>query len=447
MDYSISQPVIISWTFGIQQKLGKSRALEIRYNGNRALHQWLSLNVNEVNVFENGFLQDFKNAQNNLKINGGSSFANLNPAGGTVALPILTAAFTGDKNGSQTSSEFRRSSFITNLNTGGVGSMASTLTTYGAAPYFCNLVGSSFAPCARMGYTGAGAGYPINFFQANPYGSGIPVTVMTDPGYSNYNAMQVDFRQQFWHGLQFNANYTWSHSLGVAPGGTAGGNDWTGAYTTYTLRNLRESYGPTIDIRHVVNISGNADLPFGYGRMFFNQKGPLDRIIGGWTVGTIMTYRSGSVGRITGGYATFNNLADGGVNLNGVTRQDLQNAVGVYRTPNIGAGVVQLIDPKYRTLGVGANTQYITANTTPGTYVGAFYIYGPGSFECDLSLNKVTAITERSKITFQAQFLNALNHPIFRGVPSGSVRGVNWATSTGASNNARVIEFRVMISF
>ena len=444
MDYNIRQPYTMSWTFGIQQRLGKSRALEVRYNGNRVVHQWLSINVNEVNVFENGFLQEFKNAQNNLKINGGSSFANLNPAGGTVPLPIMTAAFTGDKNGSQTSSGFRNGTFITNLNTGGVGAMASTLTTYGAIPYFCNLVGSSFAPCARMGYTGAGAGYPINFFQANPYGSGIPVTVMTDPGYSNYNAMQIDFRQQYWHGLQFNANYTWSHGLGIAPGGTAGGNDWTGAYTTYTLRNLRESYGPTIDIRHVVNISGNVDLPFGSGKMFFNGKGPLDRVIGGWNVGTIMTYRSGSPGRITGGYSTFNNLADGGVNLNGITRQDLQNAVGVYKT---GANIIQFIDPKYRTTGVGANTSFITANTTPGMYVGSFFIYGPGSFECDMSLNKSTAITERTRINFQAQFLNAFNHPIFRTIPSGSVRSSTWATSTGASNNPRVIEFRLSISF
>ena len=447
MDYNIRQPYTMSWTFGIQQRLGKSRALEVRYNGNRVVHQWLSLNVNEVNVFENGFLQDFKNAQKNLAINaanGTISFANLNPAGGTVALPILTAAFTGDRNGSQTSSEFRRASFITTLNTGSVGGMANVLTTYGTVPYFCNLVGSSFAPCARMGYTGAGAGYPINFFQANPYGSGIPVTVMTDPGYSNYNAMQVDFRQQYWHGLQFNANYTWSHGLGVDPGGTAGGNDWTGAYTTYTLRNLRESYGPTIDIRHVFNISGYVDLPFGSGKMFFNGKGPLDRVIGGWNVGTIMTYRSGSPGRITGGYTTFNNLADGGLNLNGITREDLQNAVGVFKT---SANFVQMIDPKYRTVGVGANTQYITANTTPGTYVGAFYIYGPGSFECDMSLNKAVAITERSRLTFQAQFLNAFNHPIFRNPPSGGVRGSGWATTTGASNGPRVIEFRLAISF
>jgi hypothetical protein len=448
MDYNIRQPYTMSWTLNIQQKLGQSRALEIRYNGNRTLHQWLSLNINEVNVFENGFLQEFKNAQNNLNINGGSSFANLNPAGGTVALPIMTAAFTGDRNGSQTASSFKNGTFITNLKTGGVGAMASTFTTYGAVPYFCNLVGASFTPCANFGYTGAGAGYPINFFQANPYASGIPATVMTDPGWSNYNALQVDFRQQYWHGLQFDANYTWGHTLGVDAGGTSGGNDWTGAYTQYTLRNLHESYGPVQDIRHVVNISGTADLPFGYGRMFLNQKGPIDKVIGGWTVGTIITYRSGSSGRVTGGYYTFNDLADGGVNLNGITRQDLQNAVGVYKT---SANYVQMIDPKFRTTGVGANTTYITANTTPGTYVGAFYIYGPGSIDCDMSVNKSIAVTERSRVSFQAQFLNAFNHPTFRGAPSGGVRSSGWGTVTSQSNAngnfGRVIEFRLNISF
>jgi hypothetical protein len=106
-----------------------------------------------------------------------------------------------------------------------------------------------------------------------------------------------------------------------------------------------------------------------------------------------------------------------------------------------------MIDPKFRTAGVGANTTYITANTTPGTYVGSFYIYGPGSIDCDMSVNKSIAVTERSRISFQAQFLNAFNHPTFRGAPSGSVRSSSWGTVTGASNSPRVIEFRLNISF
>ncbi len=439
MKYNISQPYTMSWTFGIQQKLGQSRALEIRYMGNRTLKQWISQDLNEVNVFENGFLQEFLNAQKNLAANGGNSFANLKPGAGTVALPILTGAFTGDRNGSQTNSQFRSGTFITQLNTGAVGAMANSLTRLGAAPYFCNLVGAAFTPCAtNAGYTGAGAGYPINFFQANPYASGIPSLVMTDAGYSNYNSMQVDFRQRYWHGLQFDANYTWSHTLGVSTP-----NDWTGAYYSYTLRDIKQSYGPTLyDVRHVFNLSGTVDLPFGPGKMWLQGGGPVGKVLGGWQVGTIMTYKTGTPSRLTGGYSTFNNIGDGGVNLTGVTRDQLQSSVGVYRT---GANYVTMIDPKYRTVGVGANTQYINANTTPGTFSPVIWLFGPPGLTCDMSLTKETAITERVKFNFQAQMLNAFNHPVFQSTPGGGVRGSGWGTTTGSSVGARVIEFRARV--
>ncbi len=437
----ISQPYTMSWTFGIQRKLGGSRALEIRYNGNRTLKQWIQQDLNEVNVFENGFLQEFQNAQKNLAINGGSSFGNTNPGKGTVALPILTAAFTGSKTGSQTNSNFRSGSFITRLTTGAVGALANTITQQPG--YFCNLVGASFGPCAAAGFTGAGGGYPINFFQANPFASGIPSLVMTDAGWSTYNSMQVDFRQRYWHGLAFDANYTWSHTLGVSTP-----NDWTGAYYAYTLRNMEASYGPTLyDARHSFNLSGTVDLPFGIGKQFANNNRALDRVIGGWTVGTITTYRSGYPFRLLGGYSTFNNIADGGVALNGISASDLQNAVGVYKT---GANYVQLIDPKYRTTGVGANTSYIKANTIPGYFSGVNWLHGPGGIYCDLSLTKQTAITERLKFTLQANFLNAFNHPVFgTGTnPIGAnVRSSSWATTTGSSTGPRQIEVRANFAF
>jgi hypothetical protein len=326
------------------------------------------------------------------------------------------------------------------------------LTTVGASPYFCNLVGASFTPCAQnVGYTGAGAGFPINFFQANPYASGIPSLLMTDEGYSNYNALQVDFRQQSWHGLQFDANYTWSHTLGISTP-----NDWTGSYAAYTLRNLRESYGPSLyDARHIVNVSGTVDLPLGQGKKWLNDSGAIDKVAGGWSVGTITTYRTGYPFRMLGGYSTFNAFdggggADGGVVLNGITRKDLQDAIGVYKRP--GQTFVELIDPKFRTTGVGANTAFITANTTPGTLAPVLWLYGPGGFFSDFSVTKDTAITEKYRFVFQTQFVNAFNHPVFgTGTnPVGvNVRTASWATTTAqsAGGNPRVIEFRAKIAF
>ena len=85
IDPKIKQPYTQTWNLGIQRQFG-SRALEIRYSGNRTIHQWNNNDTNEVNVFENGFLDEFKHAQANLKAymaanptcstNGNCSFAN-----------------------------------------------------------------------------------------------------------------------------------------------------------------------------------------------------------------------------------------------------------------------------------------------------------------------------------------------------------------------------------
>ncbi len=205
---NLREPTAESWNIGIQRGLGRSMALEVRYNGNHTLHQWIAIDPNEVNIFENGFLKDFQNAQANLAASGGNSFSSSYGS----PTPILDAAFGGPN-----ASDYTNTQFINYLNTGQAGAMASVLSGInGTVPYFCNLVGSGFTPCAtNAGYTAAGAGYPINFFQANPYAGGSSTGELYSEGYSNYNGLQVDLRQGAWHGLQYDANYTWSKTLGV----------------------------------------------------------------------------------------------------------------------------------------------------------------------------------------------------------------------------------------
>ncbi len=291
MDPNIPQPYTQSWNLGIQRSLGPNRAIEVRYIGSRTVHQWVSTDINEVNVFaarpgQPSFLQQFINAQSNLKICMANSTCAANPSFGNsglpgqVPLPIFDAAFKGEAGGPGTYADYTNGQFVTALNNGAAGSLASTLTTTsGTTNYFCNLVGASFTPCVtNVGFPAndPGAGYPINFFQANPYGSGGQVGLgagftggyMTAAGYSNYNGLLVDFRQRAWHGLQFDANYTWSHTLG-----TATANQWQGVINQFTARDLRLSYGPTLfDLRHVAHVNATYDLPFGKGRPLPRQK-------------------------------------------------------------------------------------------------------------------------------------------------------------------------------
>jgi hypothetical protein len=251
--------------------------------------------------------------------------------------------------------------------------------------------------------------------------------------------------------MQFDVNYSWSHTLGAQPD-----NQWTGNTSQFTLRNQRLSYGPTLfDIRHVIHIMGVYDLPFGTGKHFLNGNKYLDKVVGGWSVGTILTYQSGAPVLIGGGYRTFNSTADGGVLFNGLTAGQLQNSVGVYHVP--GASYADGINPTYLVgaTGGGANSQYLTPNSVAGTFGMHSWIYGPHFFNDDIAITKTIPIHENIRFTFQGEFLNAFNHPNW-AISNGNIRSsgfglANVINTVSAGNpngvGARQIELRANIEF
>ncbi|HEV3480687.1 MAG TPA: TonB-dependent receptor [Candidatus Acidoferrales bacterium] len=471
-DPKIRQPYVQEWNLGIQRQFGHSNVLEVRYMGHRSVHQWIPVNTNEVNIFENGFLTEFKNAQTNLAINqanGINSFADNSAMGAQFAgekpLPIFNAAFAGEASGG-TGIPFKdygpSGGFLTLLKQGQAGSVAGILAKpFGSAPYICNLVGSSISNCAtQYGFTSPGA-YPLNFFQANPYaascGGCSTQSFMTDGGYGNYHALLVDFRERPWHGMQFDVNYTWSHTLGLQPD-----NQWLGNVPEFTVRNLRLGYGPTLfDLRQVIHASGTYDLPFGSGKALLNHTGVANQIVGGWTIGTIFTYETGFPFQVTGGYNTFNDYGDSGVLLSGMTISQLQSASGVY-TPNVcGSSGTQTCPFKWdfnpsvlrasNKIAPPANcNSYLTGacqNTTPGTLTGDPWLYGPHLWNEDLSVTKLFPITERVHFVFQGEFLNAFNHPNWADPNSNIASSRFGRAGLSNMNGPRQIEFRARLDF
>jgi len=449
MNPHIAQPYIQSWNIGFQRELGKSNAIEIRYVGNRGIHEWVGLNPNEVNIFENGFLTQFKAAQNNLAIYeqanpgcvsaGTCSFAN-NGLQNQQALPIFQAAFAGEGPGPDGSfADYTNGSYINNLNLGQVGSLANTIAGgTGNFIYLCNLVPTTSLTgqmCANTlglpgGLTGNGGTYSENLFQANPYypfGTGY----LNAAAYSNYNGLQMEFRQKSWHGMQFNGNYTWSKSLGMTQ--------------QYTLRNLRAAYGPTSnDRRHVVNIYGTYDLPFGKGRLFLSNHGLLDRVVGGWTLGTIINYQTGTPFQLPGGNDTFNNLFDGGIVLNGVTASQVQHAIGVYPAPSVNAYTRYWINPKFIAAN-GYPTSQIQPNQVPGSLGYRPWFYTMHHWTENLSVSKAVAIREGMRFSLQGEFFNIFNHPEW-DIGNTGVQS-NVFGQTGYPGGARYIEVRGNFEF
>ena len=96
-DFAMFDPDIVtprtnSWSLGIQRSLGRDMAMELRYVGNRTYNSWTTEDWNQMNIFENGFLDEFKLAQANLLANvqagRGGTFAYMGPGTGTSPLPI-----------------------------------------------------------------------------------------------------------------------------------------------------------------------------------------------------------------------------------------------------------------------------------------------------------------------------------------------------------------------
>jgi hypothetical protein len=330
---------------------------------------------------------------------------------------------------------FNNSTFVNQLRNGQAGSFANTLAS--TRDYYCRMVGTTFSPCGTS--YGAGAGYPINFWQANPFaiGSWTGASYMSDSGYSNYHGLQVEFRQRLWHGVSANVNYTLSKTFGVSTSG-----DWTGSFNQFTLRDLSGFEAPLgTDRRHVIHANATYDLPFGRGKRWANN-GWLEKVAGDWTVSTIVTFQSGSPFRITGNNNTFNNKRDGGIVLNGISKQDIQDKVGLYFN---AAGQAYYLPPDWVAQVKADGT--ITSNNVPGTWGEIFYLYGPHQTYTDIGISKSMALPAGMRFKFQMEMLNAFNHPVFSQNTTALANTGFGRAGLTAQSTSRRIEFRGNIEF
>ena len=59
-DPKLKQSYVQSWNLSFQRELDRSTVVDVRYVGNHAVGLWRQVNINEINIFENGFLDEFK---------------------------------------------------------------------------------------------------------------------------------------------------------------------------------------------------------------------------------------------------------------------------------------------------------------------------------------------------------------------------------------------------
>jgi len=448
---NLVSPYVQNWSLGIQRQLTKNITLEMRYVGNKSTHMWHRQNIQETNIFENGFLNEFIQAKKNLDINIANGLGNTfiyNKREGQAPLPIFEAAF-GELGGQPALSSgqgFGNSTFIQNLNQGTAGTLANTLATSSAN--LCRMVGNKLPRCATAGFNSPGL-FPINFFQPNPYLSSL--TYQDSNGDANYNGLQIDLKQRYSYGLSLGSNYVWSHAMG----NILNRDDQAAGYTWYTLRNARLNYGPSpFDRRHVFNAYWTYDLPFGKGRRFLSNNAFLDRLVGGWTLGGTETIASGHPFILDGDRNTVNNLTQAGVVFNGgFTPDQLQKALnkmsGGFTPTSLISNVANIATiTKTATASTSqAKPDLYAPASTPGQYGAFVYLRHNNLYLLNMSINKEVRITEGMRLTFRLVALNFLNHPFFEiNTDNASPTSTTFGQITNAAGT-RTMQFRISLDW
>jgi hypothetical protein len=232
--------------------------------------------------------------------------------------------------------------------------------------------------------------YPKNLAQAQTAGSYQPyrpyqpwadINILTGVGVSTMHSMQVEAVRRFANGLSFQIEYAWTRSLDNTPV-TGGPQD---------PYNAMVDWGNSDQMRrHVFTMAYSYDLPFGKGKRFLTNAGPVvNRVVSGWQLGGITYLRTGapfSLSYSTGSYSGWR----GG-------------------RPN--ATCNGKLDRSERGSNKWFNAACYAA-PTPYTYgnMARNSLFAPGDMVFDVSVLKDVAINDRVRMQLRGEFFNMPNH-------------------------------------
>ena len=442
------------YSIGWQRELGKSMAMEVRYVGNTNVGGWTTWNMNSTAQWsmlkgENGFYDEFRLAQQNLRANiaagNGNNFA-YTGAPGTSPLPIFQAYFAGTALGNTasngnpanyTSANYKASTWYNSLNM--------------YSPSMTGIAGTGTSGLSNSIGTGTGldanriaAGLPINFFIPNPSVAQGNAYLETAAGNLRFNALQLELRRRMSNGLLVQAGY-----------------DYQFARKTWTQRSLREDwfYIPSTGGNdHTFKVSWVYELPFGQGKKFGSGSGGfMNRVIGGWEVDGLMRWQSGP---------KFNY---GGYRLVGMTDKDLQKMFKFYKETDpavkdangnpmtriymfpqdvivnsilalsttsattVTGYAGALPTGRYLAPASGPDCVQYLAGMCPGTAVTRI-ITAPGYFKTDISFVKRIPIKKSMFIEARMDLFNIFDTLNFNATSSTGSAITNWQVTSAAQD-------------
>ncbi len=267
------------------------------------------------------------------------------------------------------------------------------------------------------------------------------VTQVQSVGSSTYHALQVDVIKRMSHGLQFQAAYTYGHSIDDASDVlNVLVND---SATRQDPRSLASNRGNSeFDLRHRLVLSHVWDIPFAKHTTGFVNKG-LD----GWSFSGVWQIQSGFKANIFSG--SRRGIADillvGGSN----DRAVLVGPLDSFHPAAFGSPAAALI-PARCTRGVNTSTNAATICDNSSGFPFIQPLLGnPGTIgrnafplanfqEFDWALLKSTKITERFTFQFRWEVFNVFNHTNLSGFVNTLNSGAFGTYESTASNSRQM---------
>jgi len=420
IDPNIQTPKVTEYNFGIQREFG-ANAVEIRYVGTRGDNLWRSIDYNQIDIVNNGFLGDFNRARQNLVL--------ATAANGTNSSIPISGAYNPAVAGSQ------------------------QLTI------FPNLVGGgNLANAANRNQLIAGtpADLALSYIQANQLGT---VKFLPNPGtgvaniFTNgakfrYNSLQAEFRRRFTAGLYFQTNYTFQKTL-------SNGIGTSQTLVEPFLDNARpelEYSRADFDSAHNFKLNAIYELPIGKGRKLFNGANRVvDAFIGGWQISPIVTVSSGAPITFVDPRGTYNRAGRSGrqTALTSLTKAQIKDLIGVYKveagnakglTPGIyfiNPAVLNSTGRAAEGFGTTPFTGQVFFNNAPGQTSGLerAFVDGPWFTNFDATLAKSFRIKENMRFQLRLEAFNLFNKTNFFFNSTEQLQNIN-ATTFGRINRA-----------
>jgi hypothetical protein len=270
-----------------------------------------------------------------------------------------------------------------------------------------------------------------------------PINVLgTNKAWSSYNGLLVSLRKRLSHDLQFDFNYTFSHSIdnsSIVANNNA--NFAAGSYTTMcNAIDLSVCRGNSeFDATHQVSANFVYDLPVGHGKSLVGSAPRwLDEIIGGWQTSGIVTWRTGLALPVESGISSTSPAVDDGALFTGSggavatglhTDTKNNNQIQFYANPTQAAAAFSPITG----LQVGNRDT----------------LRGPHFSNVDLGVAKTFPLfRERYRLVLRADAFNAFNHPNF-AFPNTNINTSTFGviSNTVGQEEARVLQMSLRFTF